>query len=141
VTRRLPQLLELMEAYDASAESRLAAASRDNFLGAFATTENAETTASINNLLGGFGLIGHLKARVQRLNTEPANDQTHRTQIALAIQPTSLRRSGAVRLGGDRIRSSLNLNNKCTVHIQAIRKYSMSRIGGAPNIREYSRLT
>ena len=35
---------------------------------------------------------------------------------------------------------TLNLNNRRKVYVQPVRRCSTSRIGGAPNIREYSRL-
>ncbi|MGC8712806.1 MAG: hypothetical protein ACP5RH_10485 [Leptodesmis sp.] len=54
--------------------SPLAMALTDTLLGAFATTNRTQMTASTDKLLGGFGLTDPAEARVQGLAAELAND-------------------------------------------------------------------
>ncbi|GAB4345948.1 MAG: hypothetical protein OHK0047_39500 [Leptolyngbyaceae cyanobacterium] len=56
----------------------------DTLLGAFATTNRTQMTASTDKLLGGFGLTDPAEEPVQGLSAELANDQAHRTQTTFA---------------------------------------------------------
>ncbi|WAL58571.1 hypothetical protein [Thermocoleostomius sinensis] len=58
--------------------SPLAIALTNHVLGAFAITANPQTTASTDNLLGGFGLTDHAKERVQGLAYPTDNPQVRR---------------------------------------------------------------
>ncbi|UIE36663.1 hypothetical protein [Leptodesmis sichuanensis] len=68
--------------------SPLAMALTDTLLGAFATTNRTQMTASTDKLLGGFGLTDPAEERVQGLSAELANVAVQRLRINLApLQP------------------------------------------------------
>ncbi len=54
----------------------------DTLLGAFATTNRTQMTASTDKLLGGFGLTDPAEARVQGLAAELANSYLDRSPSA-----------------------------------------------------------
>ncbi len=58
--------------------SPLAIALTTNFLGAFVTTDNPQTTASTDHFLGAFGPTDNLEGQVQSLDAEPANGEVVR---------------------------------------------------------------
>jgi hypothetical protein len=81
-----------------SHRSPLATTLTDHLLDAFATTDNTQTTASIDGFLGAFGLTDNLEEQMQRLDAEPANVRNHRILTTFATSFSVLQNSGALRL-------------------------------------------